>query len=218
MKFSFVDPVNNKALVLPVPPERMQVKIGTKLLVYDPIALGTIELPRGRLPIKFTLEGMLPGNLQTAIPNRENDLPPNEVIRVIREWSEAKGSTGKKLRFIVTDSDWNIPIFLSTFEPSEPNGFGDIRYTLSLTEFRDFTVKEVKPNTPSKKSSRDTKPKPKTYTVKKGDTLWSIARRFTGAGIKWTALWNLNKGKLRSGNPDRIYVGEVLTIPPGWLK
>ncbi|GKV54234.1 phage protein [Sporosarcina sp. NCCP-2222] len=217
MQFSFVDPVNNKALVLPIAPERMQATIGTKVLVFDPIALGTIELPRGRLPTRFSLEGLLPGEFQTAIPDLASELTPQEIISTLRKWTEAKGASGKKVRFIVTETDWNIPVFLSTFEPSEPNGFGDVRYSLSLTEFRDFTVKEVKPNTSSKKNARETKPKPKSVTVQKGENLSVIARKYCGSANKWTELWAANKGKLKSGNPNLIYPGEKLTIPERWL-
>ncbi|WP_060210310.1 LysM peptidoglycan-binding domain-containing protein [Sporosarcina koreensis] len=218
MQFSFVDPVTNKALVLPIAPSRMEVVIGTKILTFNPIALGTIELPRGRLPIKFTLEGLLPGLEQAAIPERENEMSPNEISKTIQKWAEAKGANGKKLRFIVTETDWNIPVFLLDFRPSAPNGYGDVKYTLDLTEWRDFTVKEVNSATSGKKEVREIKPKPKTYTVKKGDTLSAIARNYGGSASKWLELWTANKGKLKSGNPDLIYPGETLTIPSGWLK
>ena len=46
----------------------------------------------------------------------------------------------------------------------------------------------------------------KTYTVRRGDTLWEIAQRF---GTTVPALVRLNRLK----NPDLIYVGDVLRIP-----
>lgn len=218
MQFSFVDPINNRALVFPIAPSRMEVRIGTKVLTFDPIALGTIELPRGRLPIKFTLEGLLPGLEQAAIPDRENEMSPHEFISTLKKWTEAKGANGKKVRFVVSETDWNLPVFLGDLSPVESGGYGDVRYTLDLTEWRDFTVKEVKSATSGKKEVRETKPKPKTYTIKKGDTLSAIARKYGGSASKWLELWSTNKGKLRSGNPDLIYPGETLTIPSGWLK
>lgn len=45
-----------------------------------------------------------------------------------------------------------------------------------------------------------------TYTVRRGDTLWAIARRF---GTTVPVLVRLNRLK----NPDRIYVGDMLRIP-----
>jgi nucleoid-associated protein YgaU len=55
-----------------------------------------------------------------------------------------------------------------------------------------------------------TTPKPKTYTVKPGDTLSGIARRFNIAN--WRDLYNLNRSVV-GPNPNRIFPGQVLTIP-----
>ena len=48
----------------------------------------------------------------------------------------------------------------------------------------------------------------KTYTVKKGDSLWSIAAKELKAGRRWTEIMDMNG--LRN---DRIYVGQVLKLP-----
>jgi len=50
-----------------------------------------------------------------------------------------------------------------------------------------------------------------TYTVVKGDTLWGIAAKYLGAGYKWSALYEANKGIIK--NPNLIFVGQVLEIP-----
>lgn len=49
---------------------------------------------------------------------------------------------------------------------------------------------------------------PKTYTVKKGDTLWGIAQSQLGNGAKWPEIKKLNG---LSG--DTIHPGQVLKIP-----
>lgn len=46
------------------------------------------------------------------------------------------------------------------------------------------------------------------YTVKKGDSLWNIAKKYLGAGSKYTEIMKLN-GKTKS----TIIVGEKLKIP-----
>ena len=48
-----------------------------------------------------------------------------------------------------------------------------------------------------------------TYTVRKGDTLGVIARRFYGATSRFSLIVSAN----RIANPDRLRVGQKLMIP-----
>ena len=51
-------------------------------------------------------------------------------------------------------------------------------------------------------------PAQRTHTVKRGDTLWGLAKKYLGSGLKWTKIAKLNniKGTL-------IRTGQVLKIP-----
>ena len=51
---------------------------------------------------------------------------------------------------------------------------------------------------------------PERYVVVPGDTLWSIAQRYTDSPWRWPELWNLNKDEIK--NPHRIYPGNVLVL------
>lgn len=51
----------------------------------------------------------------------------------------------------------------------------------------------------------------KTYTVKPGDTLWSIAKAYLGSGYRWGELFQLNADLVK--NPRMIYVGQTLRVP-----
>lgn len=57
----------------------------------------------------------------------------------------------------------------------------------------------------------------KVYTVKKGDTLWSLAEENYGAGVKYKKIFNANKteskGFHKITNPSRILPGWVIKIP-----
>jgi LysM repeat protein len=46
------------------------------------------------------------------------------------------------------------------------------------------------------------------YTVKKGDTLWEIAKKFLGKGQRYTEIKTMN-----GLTSDTIYTGQVLKIP-----
>jgi LysM repeat protein len=54
-------------------------------------------------------------------------------------------------------------------------------------------------------------PANRTYTVRPGDTLSSIAQRFYGNPADWAWLYHVNSSVVH--NPNSIYVGEVLKIP-----
>lgn len=51
-----------------------------------------------------------------------------------------------------------------------------------------------------------------TYTVKQGDTLQKIARRIWGASSLWRQIYQGNITAI-GNNPNKISVGDVLTIP-----
>lgn len=53
----------------------------------------------------------------------------------------------------------------------------------------------------------ETEPQPQVYVVQKGDSVYKIATRF---GMDWRELAGYN----HLGNPDLIYPGERLFIPP----
>ena len=56
------------------------------------------------------------------------------------------------------------------------------------------------------------KSKPKTYTVKSGDCLYNIAKKYYGDGSKYTKIYEANK-KIIGSNSNLIKAGQVLTIP-----
>jgi prophage tail gpP-like protein/LysM repeat protein len=53
----------------------------------------------------------------------------------------------------------------------------------------------------------------KQYTIVSGDQLRLIAGRAYGNRSKWPIIWKANKTRLRSGNPNLIFPGEVIIIP-----
>lgn len=62
----------------------------------------------------------------------------------------------------------------------------------------------------------DTMPAPSgtlTYTVRPGDTLSAIARRFYSEPGQWRVIYNANRDRIGS-NPNALQAGERLVIPP----
>lgn len=47
--------------------------------------------------------------------------------------------------------------------------------------------------------------------IRRGDNLWTIARRVYGDGVKYTTIYEANTGQIR--DPDWIYPGQVFDLP-----
>ncbi|WP_422024294.1 LysM peptidoglycan-binding domain-containing protein [Roseibium sp.] len=52
--------------------------------------------------------------------------------------------------------------------------------------------------------------------IRRGDNLWRISRRLYGDGIRYTTIYQANKGQIR--DPDLIYPGQVFLTPEGDLN
>ena len=102
----------------------------------------------------------------------------------------------------------------------------DVVVTIKLKQYKDYgtktckvTIKQAKPVAkptpparPAPTSPAPTPAKPtRTYTVRSGDCLWNIAKKYYGNGSLYTKIFNANRDKIRNAN--LIYPGQVFVIP-----
>lgn len=73
-------------------------------------------------------------------------------------------------------------------------------------------ISEVEDLLEVKNLPEEAQPEEQFYTVQKGDTLSKIARQFYGNANKYPVIFEANKPMLT--NPDLIYPGQMLVIPP----
>lgn len=78
----------------------------------------------------------------------------------------------------------------------------------SKTDTRSATVSS-QPSNAEKKSASDESKSYTLYTIKKGDTLMSIARKFYGDASRYKDIARANN----IANPSKIYAGQVIKIP-----
>lgn len=157
---------------------------------------------------------------------------PYFYVEKIKGWKEKKITP----RLIITGkAKINMPVSIEGFDYGEEDASGDVAFTLNLKEYVVVKYTEKKKNTNTtdgkevEKKDKDTnskKPgknvKTTTYTIKKGDTLWSIAKKKTGNSSNWKKIYKKNKtviekaakkhGKKSSSNGKWIYPGTKLVI------
>lgn len=116
----------------------------------------------------------------------------------------------------------DIRVTIENYEISQHHDLGDaIEVTITLRQYVQYgleTVEIAASSEPEKKKSKKKKKKSReskktemqTYTVKSGDTLWAIAKKFYGDGSKYQYIAKLNN----LSNPNLIYVGQILQIGP----
>lgn len=113
---------------------------------------------------------------------------------------------------------------IETFDTGHPNTItGGCSFSMTLKEIRVAKpayikqVTQTPSSTVTKQSTQSgTQQVQKNtnqtyYTVKKGDTLWAIAKAFYGNGSQFNKIYEANKDKIK--NPNLIYPDQVFLIP-----
>ena len=136
-----------------------------------------------------------------------------DCVNKIKKWMDK----GEVLRFIVTGTEINFQVRITDFEYSEQDGTRDVYFTINLKEYRKIKISST---TPKKKKTdnkdrtdtkeTDNKPKQKTYTVKSGDTLYDIAKKYYGKGSDYKKIIEKNKSKYPS-------LAKSTTLKKGWV-
>lgn len=123
---------------------------------------------------------------------------------------------GKLVKYIGQNIISNA--LITSFNTDHPNTiYGGCAFDMEISEVRIAKSPYTKTSTAKAKTSTvqvTKKAAAKTvrkYTVKRGDTLWAIAKKYYGSGAKYPKIVNANKALIK--NPNKINVGWVLVIP-----
>lgn len=196
---------------LPVNPSVFNVQVGSKNETVNVVDLGDVNLLGGEALAGIELSSFFPAQYAPYCAYR-NIPDPYSAVKILEQWRKSK----KPLRLIITETDINLLCTIESFEYGEQGGPRDVYYTLSLKEYRYINIGQVvdQPTTVLGVSETrpDTKPKPKTYTVKSGDNLSLISKRVYGDSSKWRQIYEANKSVIGS-NPNLIKPGQQLVIP-----
>lgn len=168
-----------------------------------PLAMGgTVNAWGGR--------GLREVRLETFLPDADSPFydgtDPQTVLALLRSWQDS----GDPVRLILSGSDINDAFLIEDVTETLREGDRDVGLTLTLREykFKSALAALAGESGSGTVSRQDERVLPKTYTVKKGDTLWGIACRFYGDGTKWGTL----AAKNGVSDPRKLQVGKVLTL------
>ncbi len=206
----FTDPQNNQQVTL--------------------LDVGSVNLLGDKGLITVSLQSFFPSKNSPFYKRYGGKRTPEECKSIVKKWKDNK----MIVRLIISDMDINLAMTINNFTYSKREGDDDLYYTIELTEYRTLNVPTVKVSTkvkssitkrPATSSNASTKStsSARSYTVKNGDTLWAISKRYYGSGTQYMKIYNANKntiesvakkhGKKSSDNGHWIWAGTTLTIP-----
>lgn len=197
---------NGQEMTLPVTPASYTVRKGKQVQTVDVYTLGAYTVPTTDAQESITLAVFLPSS------NRSYCVQYTEQS-VILAWLLQQIENRAKLRFIVSGTSVNLPVYFTNLEYGEQDGTNDIYGTLTMQPYVTLAAPTVETLTTTAKTAvreeTDRQTSATTYTVKTGDNLWNICRKFYGDGTLCYKLAAYNGIK----NANLIYTGQVLKIP-----
>ncbi|WP_300781921.1 LysM peptidoglycan-binding domain-containing protein [uncultured Acetatifactor sp.] len=207
----------NTRFRFPVLPEKVVVSYGSDNDRVKVCGVGEVTVIQDSDAAVISFSRFFPEHYFSGC-DYENIPNPLDAVNTILALKNSK----RPVRFTITGG-MNISMYVTIerFETEEQGGDpGTIHYAITLKEYREVSVRQVKVQVSAKKatisapvSRTDTAPSGgQTYTVVKGDCLWNISKKFYGSGAKYTIIYDANKSVI-GGNPNLIYPKQVLTIP-----
>lgn len=214
-------------VLLPIPPKKLELKISNQNKTYDLMNYSEINVLKNPGLTSIEFEVLLP-NVKYPFAMYKNNFQNAKYYLGILENLKVNKSA---FQFIVIRKfpngnsifDTNIKVSIEdyTITDSTDEGF-DTKVKIKLKQYREYstktvqvTIKQYKPpvvtRTVTTNNTAASKPSGQNYTVKSGDCLWNIAKKYYGNGSKYTTIYNANRDKIK--NPKLIYPGQVLWIP-----
>lgn len=202
----YLSDTNGNRINLPINPSQVTAQTESKLLTFEIINLGSIDIPRGNIPVRITWESWLPGAARRSADYIKSWQDPKAIVGQLSAWRRA----GTRIHLLVTETPLNINCFIASFEHTWQGGYGDCHYRLDLVEARELIV-TAEGERRAASQVRTAPATPRTYTVRTGDTLFAIAKRMLGSGSRWREIYNANVSVI-GRDPNLIRPGQVLRI------
>ncbi|HBF9916339.1 TPA: LysM peptidoglycan-binding domain-containing protein [Clostridioides difficile] len=221
---------------LPIPPPKLEIKVTNKNKTVDLINTGEVNILKKEGLSEISFEAEFTHNKLPFYRGTFRD------VQFFLSKLELLKTDCKPFQFIVSREmggkvlfNTNMKVSLEEYNIVEDADNGsDVKVAIKLKQYRDYSTKKLVPATPEKTNYGRTptpvmKPKEfrpdssnkangKTYTVKAGDSLWSICQKQLGNGSLYKKVYELNKTMMDKANKGKkvpkytIYKGQVLKL------
>ena len=214
-------------VLLPVPPSKMTTKISNKNKTVTLINDGEVSILKSQGPTEISFDLLLP-NVEYPFADYKNGkfkeakyfLDKFEKLKLNKTSFQFIGSRELSKGKDLFSTNITVPLEDYSIIEDAKEGF-DVTASIKLKQYKPFSTKVVQLQTTIAASSssgvifipakEETPPKVNTstippYTVKSGDCLWNICKRFLGDGSKYSQIAKLNN----ISNPNLIYPGQVI--------
>lgn len=217
-------------VLLPVPPSKMTTKISNKNKTVTLINDGEVSILKSQGLTEISFDLLLP-NVEYPFADYKNG--KFKDAKYFLDKFENLKMNKTAFQFIVSRElpkgkdlfSTNIKVSLEDYSIVEDakEGF-DVTVSIKLKQYKPFSTKVIQLQTTTVAAAtsngsgvifipakEETPPKVNTstippYTVKSGDCLWNICKRFLGDGSKYSQIAKLNN----ISNPNLIYPGQVI--------
>lgn len=166
-----------KELVLPIPPESFEVQTKQNNETVTIHSLGEVNLVGKRNLRTLSLSSFFPGSVYEFAVTEYKGEPYTAYTNVLEKWKD----TGAVVQVLIVGTPISWPATIEELNYGESDASGDVNFTLQLKEYRDPAGRVTK------------KTKTTKVTVKKGDTLNKLAKKYLGATKYASAIYRQNK-------------------------
>ena len=201
---------NNTELTLPVTPESFQVSHGIDFETVNIHTLGDVAIAGYPVLATVKIDCMFPAR-SYPFNNYGTNPDPYHYVDAFR----LSCDNHTALRLVVSGTAVNMPVKVESIEYGEKDGTNDVYASLTLREQK--TLKAVSVQTAPKNANRSraassgkAATEVQSYTIRRGDTLSAICKKYYGNASLYGKLAAFNGIK----NANLIYSGAVLKIPP----